>query len=286
MRLPSTPPDALLAFVARHLGEPASAEGDLSWPHAESAVWRVRAGTTTAILKAYRTRSKFDRERFALAGWGPALGGSVPRLLAVHETHPPALLIEHKPGRVDAPPTSGGATALHRASGAWLARLHALPHRDEDPLDLAAAYGRRARAWFARAAGRLPPATLDEARVRVEECLPQLRGFQRVPCHRDFTPRNWLAAGSELVAVIDFEHARPDLALADLVRLASRLWPHHPDLREAFLEGYGVDSLPACLTGLELLEAIATVAWADEHGDPALAAAGWTVLRRNLRSAR
>src|SRR5439155_24912796 len=60
-----------------------------------------------------------------------------------------------------------------------------------------------------------------------------------VPCHLDFPPRNLLRAPEGAVAVIDFEHARYDLAARDLVRLASRIWPNRPDLEDAFLATYG-----------------------------------------------
>jgi len=35
--------------------------------------------------------------------------------------------------------------------------------------------------------------------------------------------------------LIDYEHARYDLAARDLVRLATRVWPRRPDLKESFL---------------------------------------------------
>jgi len=41
------------------------------------------------------------------------------------------------------------------------------------------------------------------------------------------------------VHIIDFEHARYDLAARDLVRLADRIWRDRPDLEDAFLARYG-----------------------------------------------
>lgn len=91
-----------------------------------------------------------------------------------------------------------------------------------------------------------------------------------------------MAVGASLGAVIDLEHARPDLPEIDLVRLASHLWPQRPDLRDAFLAGYGADTPPPWLMGLEVLEAVATVAWAQEHADPGFEADGRRVLERHL----
>jgi hypothetical protein len=44
---------------------------------------------------------------------------------------------------------------------------------------------------------------------------------------------------SGTVRLIDYEHARYDLAARDLVRLATRVWPSRPDLKDAFVSSYG-----------------------------------------------
>lgn len=69
--------------------------------------------------------------------------------------------------------------------------------------------------------------------------LTQLGPLSTVPCHLDFTARNLIVQPNGDLAVTDFEHSRRDLAARDLVRLATRIWPQHPDLEEAFLRGYG-----------------------------------------------
>jgi Ser/Thr protein kinase RdoA (MazF antagonist) len=83
--------------------------------------------------------------------------------------------------------------------------------------------------------------------------LKDLGPLPAVPCHLDYTPRNLLCWTNQLtptsevhenssapnIGVIDFEHARPDLAARDLVRMATRIWPGRADLEEAFLCGYG-----------------------------------------------
>jgi hypothetical protein len=67
-----------------------------------------------------------------------------------------------------------------------------------------------------------------------------LMGVPRgVPCHLDFQPRNWLVNTCGDLSLVDFEHARVDLPVRDLVRLRFRIWPDRPALREAFLTGYG-----------------------------------------------
>lgn len=58
--------------------------------------------------------------------------------------------------------------------------------------------------------------------------------------HGDFRTRNWLwAAASDQVAVIDYETADVGFAVEDLAWLFAVMWGPRPDLRDAFLAGYG-----------------------------------------------
>ena len=104
-----------------------------------------------------------------------------------------------------------------------------------------------------------------------------------MPCHRDYTPRNWLVKDG-VQYVIDFEHARLDVWLADLARLHLGIWPDRPDLKEAFLAGYGrqlSDTDHAILQGVAL-----TATWlvvkAREIRQPALEDAFRAALQRLL----
>lgn len=109
---------------------------------------------------------------------------------------------------------------IHRTAGAWLARLHRLPATGLDAMPLDVAYRRRAAGWLARAAAHLDAETRRRATAAIEVAVPLLAGRERVPCHRDFAPRNRLAERGRLVATIDLEHARPDVQEPDLVRRA------------------------------------------------------------------
>jgi Ser/Thr protein kinase RdoA (MazF antagonist) len=176
---------------------------------------------------------------------------------------------------------------VHREAGAWLARLHRLPVTDDDPLPLAEAYRRRADAWIGRARDLLPAATLRSVRSCLDEALPRLEARRRVPCHRDMGPRNWLVADGRLRAVIDFEHARPDVAEVDVARLATTVWPRRPEFRAAFLAGYAQADGPGdpeapWVRGLLVLEALGTVVWAVEHGDASFELRGRAALARLL----
>jgi Ser/Thr protein kinase RdoA (MazF antagonist) len=89
------------------------------------------------------------------------------------------------------------------------------------------------------------------------------------PCHRDYTARNWLLDDGR-VSVIDFEHARIDARIWDFLRLRHQRWPGRPDLREAFLSGYGRELTEAEETLLRqcgAYNAVTTVLWALDVGD-------------------
>jgi Ser/Thr protein kinase RdoA (MazF antagonist) len=171
------------------------------------------------------------------------------------------LVVERLPG-ARAPTNVDG----HRAAGRFLAALHALALPDPDPLPLAEALRRRHRAWRQACGDRLTP---EQLRV-VDELCPTAELFadvRRVPCHRDFTPDNWLWDGQQL-AVVDFEHARLDLAVGDLAKLAVGVWSRAPRLATAFFDGYGSPLGAADCTRLRhavVLHGLASLAWGWRH---------------------
>ena len=109
---------------------------------------------------------------------------------------------------------------------------------------------------------------VKKGEARVKEMLPALKTMKRVPCHRDYTARNWL--WSEKLYVIDFEHSRPDVWLFDLEKLWSEVWPSKPELKEVFMSSYGhnftaEDEL--LLNGYTGLSCITKIVWSFEHDD-------------------
>jgi hypothetical protein len=273
----------LVDWAAAALGWRPTKVHDASWDHAESAVARLEADDgRCAYLKAHRQPRKHRQERAALEAWAPSLPAT-PTLLAAREGSPSALLMSARPGaRVDAQERPR-ATLLqvHEAAGAWLRRLHGLPFVDDDPLPLEEAVAARLDGWSRRASGRLAPETLRWASTRVREA--DLAGVRRVPCHRDFGPRNWLWDDAEGLSVIDFEHAQPDVWWVDVNRLVDEAWHADPGLEDAFWAGYGhrPEAHERQLGDvLRLLYAVGTVAWGAEHGDAPFEAQGRAVLHR------
>lgn len=278
-------------FVEAFTGPVAHLE-DLSWDHGESMVWRVASSTRQALLKVHRQGRKFANEVTAYTRWLPLLrpaleaGSRAPELLALRSEHPRALLLSWEPGELlessELPRPLENSS--HRRAGRFLRALHDLPVRDDDGLPLAEAYQARLASWARRTAGVVEDTVIDAVVAEAALALPFIETCSRVPCHRDFTPRNWLVhvlepnAHSQVgnadahtsLVVIDFEHARPDLYLVDLQRLWVGLWRRRPDLRASFLEGYGrqlTADEERALRQVSALWALSTVGWAREHGD-------------------
>lgn len=218
------------------------------------------------IVKHYRSARGFEQERAALTRWfaEPSIA-RVPTVVAA-EPSLTTLILERLPG-VTGDGGARGEGAVHHAAGQFLAALHRLDMPDDDPLGLAEALARRTRAWSRRA--DLAP----ELQRVVDRFGPRpelFEGARRVPCHRDFVPRNWLWDGNAL-AVIDFEHARMDLALVDFAKLCVGCWRLRPDLAEAFFRGYGrrlsaIERI--ALRSVVVLHGVASMAWGREHGEP------------------
>lgn len=236
---------AVKEYAEQILG-PCDVEQDLSWDHGLSVVLRLRdvAGGTW-FVKRHADRDRHSAEVLAYRQWVPALRANAPRLRAVNDSLA-TIILTAVPGKpapwpgTDAQALSETARAaelaLHRQAGRLLFRFHQAqpPVRWES-------FGATKLAEFDALA---PPATallgkreLALARAEVE-ALTALPCPDRVPCHRDYTPRNWVVSDG-VPHVVDFELARLDAALADLSRLHLGIWRTRPDLQEAFLTGYG-----------------------------------------------
>lgn len=253
------------------------------WRHAQSRVWEVKAAGGTAFLKAHKQDRKFKQELGAYLAWMPALAPHTPELLGAHAPKPSALLLRGVPGGlVDGLELSlEEELEIYRQAGRFLRRLHDLPFKDDDPMPPAEALRVRAAAWCERAA-----AVIDEesiAWVRKELMVRgRFDGMRRAPCHRDFSPRNWLYdRKSGGFSVIDFEHARGDVWLADLLKLWDGPWQGRPELEASFFEGYGrplSEWERLQLAAMGALHALATIVWSRNHEDAEYERHGWRLM--------
>jgi len=231
---PSTPSTArVLAFAASRLG-PCEVIADHTWAHRASSVLRVRdAAGGEWVAKCHGERERYVAELAAYRSWVPALGDRAPMLRA-HDDELQTLVLSALPGELSPWP---GDEETHRQAGALLRRLHdsepAAPW-DDFAADKLAEYDELVPA----ASPLLPTDILECVRAEVLALASLDAVPSRVPCHRDYTPRNWLIDGSR-VTVVDFELARRDVWINDLARLESGPWHGDPGLRAAFRDGYG-----------------------------------------------
>ncbi|TDC96449.1 hypothetical protein E1292_38390 [Nonomuraea deserti] len=270
---------ALEGYVGRVLGV-SHVEREVSWEHGATCVLRVRdrAGRTW-YAKRHRRKDGYARETFAYRHWVPVLGGHAPRLRACDDELQ-ALVLSAVPGTHA---QDVGAEGHHQA-GVLLRRFHeAAP---PEPCEgFAAARRARLEHWVPRCAGVIERGELDFVRSRVRE-LDGLPRPARVPCHLDYTPRNWLT-GEGRLHVVDFEWAATEVWINDLARLSFGVWRERPWLGEAFLDGYGrrptADEL-ALQASCYALTAMWMMIWAREHGEAAFEAGLRDQLRFLMRS--
>ncbi len=220
----------LLKYASQVLG-PCAVVQDHSWEHRMSAVLRLRdtAGDSW-FLKRHDELERYRAEVAAYRQWVPALGHQAPHLRASSDELG-LIIISAVPGTPvpwpaatvrDAPARQRAAeAAAQHAAGALLRRLHdGQPPAPWSDFGQAKAeeFGRLARA----AAGLLTSRELRVAGAFVQE-LDGLPDAAQVPCHRDYTPRNWIGDGAA-VSVIDFEWACLDTWVSDLARLELGIW--------------------------------------------------------------
>jgi Ser/Thr protein kinase RdoA (MazF antagonist) len=220
----------LTADVARELAASAATGRD--------AVHHLDLPCGQAVIKLHSRKERWSAETHAYLTWVPAVPERAPRLLGISDD-PPALILTAVPGRrLDQirlqPPAEHEVFAQ---LGEWLRTFHGCASAHYGT-GITSWLAERGRQWLARAASILTA----EERYDVANhltALEQLGDLPAVPCHLDFTPSNVILRPDGAILVIDFEHARYDLASRDLVRLNDRVWPARPDLADAFFRTYG-----------------------------------------------
>jgi len=226
-----------LLDICRRLIDPAAEPITVHAGHNGTAVLRATTAAGEVIVKRHRSPDRHRQELHAYQHWTPALGDRAPALLAVSDD-PPAIVITALPGRPLTTAILGAAeeTEAYRQAGELLRKLHLAGAPRMEP-NMNAWLAERGEQWLALAKDILSAERRAEIRAHLRE-LARLGPIPAVPCHLDYTPRNLLTTATGRLTAIDFEHTRYDLAARDLVRLATRVWPTHPDLQDAFLHGY------------------------------------------------
>jgi aminoglycoside phosphotransferase (APT) family kinase protein len=221
-----------------------------------ATAYRLYTPLGYCYVKSYREPAHWDSEVHGYEQWASAFGKFVPRLLAVRDEEPLALVVSELPGKIleKLPLSASQERAVWRAAGQALVALHDFavgtyfgPCRRDGtcagiPIYEAQEYVSTALdGWVERGLRTGCLSDDDLAIVRAARGLiPAFEGERPVPCHRDYCPANWLAnSGGVWMGVIDFEFAYWDVRVADFTRYPDWNWLGRPDLVEAFFEGYG-----------------------------------------------
>ena len=218
-----------------------------------------------AVLKRYRSHRAWRQALVALRDWGPRVGPdlTMPRLLQVEPEGPLTLLIERLPGvRADQLGWRQDLT-LAAALGRGLRALHTLEVPDDDPMSLERACASRMTAWMKRAGPHLEPRLATAVHDQFQPSA--LAGRRRRPCHRDAEPDNVLR-GPAAIALIDFEHARMDDPLVDIVRTWDGAPLDQSPFTAALLAAWAEPAPEAAMRCWGLLHGVATLHAAREAG--------------------
>lgn len=282
---PSMPAE-VAEFVADHVGELVEASF-CGWDHGVSDVWECRSIDGRRLF-VKTGRDKFDQEVRAYRQWAPHLDGRCPELLAADEPLG-VLAISAVDGRLaqNLEPDASDEVDMYRQAGEVLRSLHGLRVTEvgDDPV---ATFVERATRWGRRAVEHVGADDRAWVRERIDDIVPLLADTMRCPCHRDFTPRNWVVDEGGSLRLIDFGHAREDFWILDVDKLWSDQWVDRPEREAAFWDGYGRSPTAsdwAVLEASSALGAVSTIVWSREHDDQAYEAFGRRHLAR-LRQRR
>lgn len=289
----------LLAWCARVLG-PVEVLSDQSREHPgdRTGAHRLRTDAGLCYLKTHNDPAHWHSEVHGYRAWAAAFGKKAPRLLAVRDEPPLALIVTELPGRVlegmelsasqerDVWQQAGAALAdFHNcATGAFFGPCLADGKPAGPAIIHAEEYiGSELEDWQRRGVA-IDCLTPDETAVVsvARRLLPAFANERPVPCHRDYGPANWLVTeAGGWSGVIDFEFARWDVAMADFTRYPDWEWIDRPDLIEAFQTGYGRAFTPAEESQrlvCHVLYSLAAVVWGQENAYYGFAAEGRRAL--------
>jgi aminoglycoside/choline kinase family phosphotransferase len=268
---------------------------DKSCAESDSRVVRITTGCKggSFFLKRFATVRKYNQAAYAYQNWLVAVDAVVPRLVAVRSEERLLLL-------TDIGDCSCGwrelslsqKSSLLTQAGKFLRSLHETPCVNDDSMSVGDAILGRAAALQRKIEGGssryLSDGQMSSIVKSIEEVRLRLNQIKRVPCHRDFWRRNWIwtaasnqSQGNLRLGVIDFEHARYDLFLLDLMKVWSDCWLTNSQLEEAFWQGYGrrlTNVENALLKVCAKVHAAQTIVWAEAHQQAAFLDQGLRLL--------
>lgn len=276
--VPASPADLLSAEQARLLDQWLTkwhVEEDMSWGLQGIHVLRVETPQGPVVVKASATAHHIQREIRAHRRMIGPLASRAPRLL--HGDARAGLVVATwLPGAIlEGGPLEYSPDAFRQA-GELLSRFHQ-PERETRSYDPAALH--KIEDFIERAVGLAPADELAAARRLVVTHRPAPRLLYAT--HGDYQPRNWVE-NEGVLSVIDFGRAGYRPWVTDLVRLEHAYFAEHPELRAAFLDGYGRDPEDDQDSWRldQLLQSLGTIVWAHDVGDAPFEDAGRRMLER------
>jgi aminoglycoside phosphotransferase len=236
-------------------------------------------------LKVHHSRSHWHNEVHAYERWAGSFGDLAPRLLAVRDKSPLALVVSELPGQIveQAQLSPSQERAVWRAAGAALVALHDLgPGECFGPClrDGTCVEGvtQNAREYVSKRFKSQIERAIHGGYITEDErttlhaaygLIPAFEGERPIPCHRDYCAANWLVSKEGTWAgIIDFEFACWDVRVADFSRDPDWSWIRRPDLVDAFFEGYGRALTPTEEQQLLVAHAeyaLGAILWGHDH---------------------
>lgn len=274
-RLRMTIPGSVLDWASYVIG-PITLVRDTSWDRENSKVWELTSPDSTRyFLKISPSKVLYARESHAYRFAVPSLGPDrAPRLQAA-DPDQLALLLTAVPGQ----PVTAGLTMrdllkVHRQVGWLLRALHDAPHASSKANGGALAEVRARTESVGKhvaAAGDLLTHAEQETVLRITRNLPHLEACPAAFIHGDAQQRNvvW-DGGSDCAALLDFERARPALAVDDFVHFTVGPWQQQSRLRRVFFTGYGRELTGPerqVLPALAAADAVRGLVWGTRAGD-------------------
>ncbi|NEA56245.1 aminoglycoside phosphotransferase family protein [Streptomyces sp. SID13666] len=290
MTEPASLPASLAAWVESVVG-PIQAVRDTAHARTNSQVWEVTSRAGRHFVKVapspvfYTRETRAYREAVPHLGYAnaPALKDSSPELLALILT-----AVDGEPLKSEASPAQ--RLAAHEQAGRLLRGFHeALPNH---AAQAEAAHAIEATVTglekhLAAASDHLSGTEADMLR-RLVSTLPDLSPLPAGLLHGDFWERNMLWNG-RCCALIDYERSTPGPLVADFVKLATAVWPEHPELSTALFAGYGrpLSALEEqALVAFAAADAASALAYGLRHGDTHVTARGRLTVERLAQEGR
>jgi Ser/Thr protein kinase RdoA (MazF antagonist) len=272
----------------------------VSHEHGNAQVFCVTSATGMFYLKHHRTLLRWQNEVSAYETFVPAITDYTPRLVAVRDDLPRAILLTALAGtamfQTELDESHRSAAWLH--AGICLAALHELEGRrfglcaektvDPDGFqgsNGAAAFHGYASHWIEAgiAAGVL---TGPERRLGREALRHSVLFSGEAPraCHRDFTPRNWIVdKRGRWSGVIDFELAVWGTRAMDMDRWWDNYFTTSPECERAFFNGYGrelSDLTRHQIIVARVVNAVHQIVWGSANNDAGFVQLGREALVR------